>query len=191
MDFVIQWLWYLLAFVVGALVAWLITVVTIKPTSEEEALAELPGARELGAAVMQNVNWWLMVLAFVLGLVLTLALMIRRVKREVPEYGPRCRSGGRGCGSRRCGGCGEAGRRRPRGCRRGRTVRRRFDPGGGHRHRTGRWLHGEGQRGLDALSHDRQSVVQADDRRGLVPRRGDRREARASPAGTAASRSAD
>jgi uncharacterized membrane protein ArfB len=49
MDFVIQWLWYLLAFVVGALVAWLITVVTIKPTSEEEALAEPPGARELGA----------------------------------------------------------------------------------------------------------------------------------------------
>jgi uncharacterized membrane protein ArfB len=49
MDFVIQWLWYLVAFVVGSLVAWLITVVTIKPTSESEALADLPGARELGA----------------------------------------------------------------------------------------------------------------------------------------------
>ncbi len=35
---------------------------------------------------MQNVNWWLMAVAFALGLVLTLALMIRRVKREVPEY---------------------------------------------------------------------------------------------------------
>lgn len=35
---------------------------------------------------MQHVNWWLMALAFLLGLVLTLALMIRRVKREVPEY---------------------------------------------------------------------------------------------------------
>ena len=35
---------------------------------------------------MQNGNWWLMALAFALGLVLTLALMIRRVKREVPEY---------------------------------------------------------------------------------------------------------
>lgn len=35
---------------------------------------------------MQNVNGWLMALAFVLGLVLTLALLIRRVKREVPEY---------------------------------------------------------------------------------------------------------
>ena len=30
------------------------------------------------------VNWWLMALAFVLGLALTLALMIRRVTREVP-----------------------------------------------------------------------------------------------------------
>ena len=36
---------------------------------------------------MQNVNWWLMALAFLLGLILTLSLLIRRVKREVPEYG--------------------------------------------------------------------------------------------------------
>lgn len=49
MAFIIQWLWYLLAFVVGSLVAWLLAVVTIKRTSEEEALADLPGARELGA----------------------------------------------------------------------------------------------------------------------------------------------
>ena len=49
MDFVIQWFWYLLAFVVGSLAAWLITVATIKPTSESEALADLPDARELGA----------------------------------------------------------------------------------------------------------------------------------------------
>jgi uncharacterized membrane protein ArfB len=49
MDFVIQWLWYLVAFAVGSLVAWLITVATVKRTSEEEALADLPGARELGA----------------------------------------------------------------------------------------------------------------------------------------------
>ena len=58
---------------------------------------------------MQDVNWWLMALAFLLGLVLTLALMIRRVKREVPEYatlaaGARVR---RRCRSRRV--------RRPRG----------------------------------------------------------------------------
>jgi uncharacterized membrane protein ArfB len=49
MDFIIGWLWYLVAFVVGSLVAWLITVLTIKTTSEEEALAELLGARESGA----------------------------------------------------------------------------------------------------------------------------------------------
>jgi uncharacterized membrane protein ArfB len=49
MDFVIQWFWYLLAFVVGSFVAWLITVATIKRTSEEEALADLSDARELGA----------------------------------------------------------------------------------------------------------------------------------------------
>ena len=49
MDFVIQWLWYLVAFAVGSLVAWLIAVVTVKRTSEEEALADLPGARESGA----------------------------------------------------------------------------------------------------------------------------------------------
>jgi len=33
---------------------------------------------------MHDVNWWLMVLAFVLGLLLTFAMMIRRVTREVP-----------------------------------------------------------------------------------------------------------
>ena len=36
---------------------------------------------------MSYVNCWLLALAFVLGLVLTLAFMIRRVKREVPVYG--------------------------------------------------------------------------------------------------------
>jgi len=35
---------------------------------------------------MNDVNWWLMALAFVLGLLLTLAFMIRRVTREVPIY---------------------------------------------------------------------------------------------------------
>ncbi|MFA5709803.1 hypothetical protein [Mycolicibacterium sp.] len=49
MDFVIQWLWYLLAFVVGSLVAWLITVVAVRRTTEEEAFADLPGSREIGA----------------------------------------------------------------------------------------------------------------------------------------------
>jgi hypothetical protein len=36
--------------------------------------------------MMQTANWWLMALAFLLGLVLTLFLLIRRVKCEVPEY---------------------------------------------------------------------------------------------------------
>ena len=49
MDFVIQWLWYLVAFVVGSAVAWLITVMSIRHTSEEEAIADLPGSREIGA----------------------------------------------------------------------------------------------------------------------------------------------
>jgi len=49
MDFVIQWVWYLLAFLVGSLVAWALAVVAVKRTSEDEALAEMPGARELGA----------------------------------------------------------------------------------------------------------------------------------------------
>jgi uncharacterized membrane protein ArfB len=46
MDFVIQWLWCLLAFVVGSLVARLITVITVRRTSEEECLADFPGLRE-------------------------------------------------------------------------------------------------------------------------------------------------
>jgi uncharacterized membrane protein ArfB len=49
MDFVIQWLWYLVAFVVGSAVAWLITIVSIRRTSEEQALADMPGSREVGA----------------------------------------------------------------------------------------------------------------------------------------------
>jgi uncharacterized membrane protein ArfB len=48
MDFFIQWVWYLLAFLVGSLVAWLLAAVTIKHTSEEEATAALPGSREVG-----------------------------------------------------------------------------------------------------------------------------------------------
>jgi hypothetical protein len=36
---------------------------------------------------MHNVNSWLLALAFLLGLVITLAFLLRRVKREVPEYG--------------------------------------------------------------------------------------------------------
>ena len=49
MDLVIQWLWYLLAFVVGSAVAWVITVVSIRRTSKEQAVADMPGSREIGA----------------------------------------------------------------------------------------------------------------------------------------------
>lgn len=49
MDFVIQWLWYLMAFVAGSAVAWLIVVISIGRTSEGEALADLPESREIGA----------------------------------------------------------------------------------------------------------------------------------------------
>jgi uncharacterized membrane protein ArfB len=49
MGFFIQWVWYLLAFLVGSLVAWLLAVVTVKRTSEEAAFADLPGSREIGA----------------------------------------------------------------------------------------------------------------------------------------------
>src|ERR1700755_443775 len=52
---------------------------------------------------MQHVNWWLMALSFLLGLVLTLFLMIRRVKREVPEYGSL------GAGTAAAAGVGAAG----------------------------------------------------------------------------------
>ncbi|MEO6792613.1 MAG: hypothetical protein ABI253_13200 [Mycobacterium sp.] len=49
MDFVIHWLWYLLAFAVGSAVAWLLTIVSIRRTNREEAIAALPGSREIVA----------------------------------------------------------------------------------------------------------------------------------------------
>lgn len=49
MAFIAQWFWYLLAFVVGSAVAWIITVVSVSRTSEEQAIADLPGSREIGA----------------------------------------------------------------------------------------------------------------------------------------------
>ena len=49
MDFVIQWLWYLVAFAVGSAVASLISMVSIRRTNEEQALDDMPGSREIGA----------------------------------------------------------------------------------------------------------------------------------------------
>ncbi|WP_343602009.1 hypothetical protein [Mycobacterium sp.] len=48
MDFIVQWLWYLIAFAAASVVAWLVAVLSIHRTSEEEALAELPASREIG-----------------------------------------------------------------------------------------------------------------------------------------------
>jgi uncharacterized membrane protein ArfB len=48
MDFFIQWVWYVVAFLVGSLLAWGLAVLTVKRTSEEEAFADLPGSREIG-----------------------------------------------------------------------------------------------------------------------------------------------
>lgn len=48
MDFVIEWPWYLLAFAVGAVLAWLVVGSFIKPRSADEAFEDLPGSREIG-----------------------------------------------------------------------------------------------------------------------------------------------
>ena len=48
MDFVIQWFWYLVAFALGSAVAMVIAGVSIRRTTEEQALDDLPGAREIG-----------------------------------------------------------------------------------------------------------------------------------------------
>lgn len=48
MDFIIQWLWYLMAFVAGSAIAWGATVLTIKRTSGDEAPADVSGSRESG-----------------------------------------------------------------------------------------------------------------------------------------------
>jgi uncharacterized membrane protein ArfB len=49
MTFVVHWLLYMLAFFVGSVVAWIIASVTISRTSEEQAIADLPGSRQIGA----------------------------------------------------------------------------------------------------------------------------------------------
>ena len=48
MHFVVPWLWYLLAFLAGSAVAWLLTIVAIRPTSRQAVLDALPGWRETG-----------------------------------------------------------------------------------------------------------------------------------------------
>ena len=49
MDFVIQWLCYLAAFAVGSAVALILAGIVIRNDNEQQALAEMPGSREIGA----------------------------------------------------------------------------------------------------------------------------------------------
>jgi uncharacterized membrane protein ArfB len=48
MSFFVQWVWYLLAFLAGSLVAWALAIVTVKRTSADDASTDLPGSREIG-----------------------------------------------------------------------------------------------------------------------------------------------
>jgi uncharacterized membrane protein ArfB len=49
MDFVIQWLCYLVAFALGSAVALLVAGIFVRRTTEEQALDDMPGSREIGA----------------------------------------------------------------------------------------------------------------------------------------------
>lgn len=50
MDFVMQWLWYLLAFVAGSAVAWIIAAVRARRAgTRQEIPADASGSREVGA----------------------------------------------------------------------------------------------------------------------------------------------
>ncbi len=49
MGFVIQWLCYLVAFAVGSAVALVIASISIRRTTEEQAIDDMPGSREIGA----------------------------------------------------------------------------------------------------------------------------------------------
>lgn len=48
MDFFMEWLWYLVAFVIGALTMYVVIGMTVPAESEDAAFADLPGAREMG-----------------------------------------------------------------------------------------------------------------------------------------------
>jgi uncharacterized membrane protein ArfB len=50
MDFVMQWLWYLLAFVAGSAVAWIIAAVRAKRMgNRQEIAADVTGPHEVDA----------------------------------------------------------------------------------------------------------------------------------------------
>jgi uncharacterized membrane protein ArfB len=49
MNFLIPWLFYLVAFAVGSAVALVVAGIAVRRTSEEQALDDMPGWREIGA----------------------------------------------------------------------------------------------------------------------------------------------
>ena len=49
MNFVIQWVCYLVAFAVGSAVALVVAGISIRRTTEEQALDDMPGSREIGS----------------------------------------------------------------------------------------------------------------------------------------------
>ncbi|EUA07469.1 hypothetical protein I546_5327 [Mycobacterium kansasii 732] len=50
MDFVIQWLYYLAAFVAGSALAWVIATAFVKPAGQEQQEQQLHEAQETEAA---------------------------------------------------------------------------------------------------------------------------------------------
>lgn len=48
MDFLTDWVLYVIAFALGALVAWLIARTMIAATNENEAFADVPETRAIG-----------------------------------------------------------------------------------------------------------------------------------------------
>jgi uncharacterized membrane protein ArfB len=46
MGFFLQWMWYLLAFLLGSLVAWLIATASLPFTSSDDAIADLAESGE-------------------------------------------------------------------------------------------------------------------------------------------------
>ena len=85
MDFVIQWLWYLLAFMVGSLVAWLISV---RHDQADKRRGSARGSSWRAANRAQSDARPQLVVdgrRIRARSVLTLSLTIRRVKSEVPE----------------------------------------------------------------------------------------------------------
>ena len=48
MEFLMAWFGYLLAFVAGSAVAWALTVLLVTHNGVDEAVADMPGSREIG-----------------------------------------------------------------------------------------------------------------------------------------------